>query len=313
MLLSPSPIEILPDRLRRYHDRIESQIQTTLTERFARSRLQEAVCYTPMTGGKRLRPMLVCLAADAVGGRGEDVLPAACGVELLHDASLVLDDLPCMDNAGFRRWKKAAHVVFGEADSLLSAVSLISFAFELFGQNARERDCTAEQTSRIIARVSQAVCEAIEGQSQDLALRREEADLATVERCYRLKTGSVLAVALSLGSRLVGASEQQVSTLEQFGYDAGVAFQLVDDLFDRSNSAEASGKTVGQTRDYLLGLDAAASRARAKELFGRAMSRLESLGPSANALTGVARWAIETRMKKILAAESAEGAKVVEA
>lgn len=298
--MQPFKPEALPEVLGRYRESIDRHLERELEERYAGTRLKDAICYTSLAGGKRLRPILVCLAAEAVGGRGEEVLSAACGIELLHDASLVLDDLPCMDDARYRRWKDAAHVSFGEADSLLAAVSLISSAFELFGRNARERGCTAEETSALISRTSRGIQEAVEGQARDLALRREDADLATLEACYGLKSGSVLALALALGGTLAGGTMRQVAALERFGYDTGVAFQLVDDMFDGEDSASASGKAVSRPRDYLQGVDRQAALDRIKELLGRGVAGLGDLGGNAQGLVFVAQWAIETRLEQIL-------------
>lgn len=292
--------ENLPERLERYRGLINQSIEKILSESFRDSPLQQSIAYMPRAGGKRMRPILVCLAAEAAGGSGEDVLPAACAIELLHAASLVLDDLPSMDDARLRRWHKATHMVFGEAQSILSAIALIATCFELLARNARRSGLAEICCAAMIERVAHAIAEAVQGQAVDLRLSKGSVSLEALERCYRLKTGALLAGALTVGATLAHASEREITHLEQFGYDMGIAFQFVDDLLDRKVPAALSGKDLVQgSKDYLEGIDPRLTSRRVDELTTRAADHLAELGPRGEALRALATWAIRTRMQRL--------------
>ena len=293
-------IEETPPHLQRYLLLVDQELDSILGE-LQPSVLKTAAIYAATGKGKRLRPALVCLAADAVGGRGQDVLNSACAIELMHNASLVLDDLPCMDNARLRRHRQSCHLVFGEAQTILTALTLISLSFELIARNARDCRLSAAATQSLISRFSVAVREAAHGQSIDLAFREQRPrELADVEACYRLKTGAVLAVALATGAILGNGTQLQVAALEQFGYDIGVAFQMVDDMFDGTHSAETAGKATEQCKHAFLSEETIrAARPRVREFSQKSIAALSSLGPDAEALILTTQWVIHSRMERM--------------
>src|SRR5262245_21763429 len=182
----------LGERCERYRDLINRELERTLARDFHGSVLRDSVSYIPRAGGKRLRPILVCLAAEAAGGRGEDVLPAACAMELLHSASLALDDLPWMDNANLRRWKRPLHSVFGESNAILSSVTLISACFALIARNSDALQLGEGRCADAVGRVARGISEAAQGQVVDLDLQEGAVNIDALETCYRLKTGSLL-------------------------------------------------------------------------------------------------------------------------
>ena len=252
--------------------------------------LGEAMRYAVLDGGKRLRPLLVLAASEAVrplapvdarAGLDEAALRAACAVELIHAYSLVHDDLPCMDNDVLRRGKPTAHVQFGEAEALLAGDALQALAFELLvPDDARIPAGVQARLARLLARAAGGQGMA-GGQAIDLASVGVQLDEAQLQQMHRLKTGALLQGSVEMGAACVGALPDAVAdALRGYGAAIGLAFQVVDDILDVTADSQTLGKTAGKdaaadkpTYVSLLGLDGA--RARAQALLAQALAALD--------------------------------------
>ncbi len=266
------------------------------------ARLAEAMRYSLAAGGKRVRPVLCMLAAEAVGGEAAATLPAAVALELVHTYSLVHDDLPAMDDDDLRRGKPTCHITFGEAHAILAGDGLLTEAFRVL---AGEGEAPAERRTRAILVLAEAAGwrGMVGGQALDLegeALTREGRDLelAHLQAIHRLKTGALLRASLELGGILGGGTEAQVVVLREAGAALGLAFQIQDDILDATSDASTLGKRAGKdsgrgkiTYPAFLGLDGA--RKALQEATERAVCQLQSL-PSPSSLQAWARY-LETR------------------
>ncbi|CAN7296173.1 polyprenyl synthetase family protein [Variovorax sp. LjRoot84] len=243
--------------------------------------LGDAMRYAVLDGGKRLRPLLVFAASEAVGGQAEAALRAACAVELIHAYSLVHDDLPCMDNDVLRRGKPTVHVKFGEADALLAGDALQALAFELLTPDGDGIAPVVQATlCRLLARAagSQGMAG---GQAIDLASVGVALDEAQLREMHRLKTGALLQGSVEMGAACGGTiAADALAALRDYGAAIGLAFQVVDDILDVVADSQTLGKTAGKdaasdkpTYVSLLGLDGA--RAQARELLAQALAALD--------------------------------------
>ncbi|MDR6523435.1 MULTISPECIES: polyprenyl synthetase family protein [Variovorax] len=245
--------------------------------------LGDAMRYAVLDGGKRLRPLLVLAASEAVGGNKAAALRAACATELIHAYSLVHDDLPCMDNDVLRRGKPTVHVKFGEADALLAGDALQALAFELLTPEGDEIPATTQALlCRLLARAagSQGMAG---GQAIDLASVGIALNEAQLREMHRLKTGALLQGSVEMGAACGTVSASALAALRDYGAAIGLAFQVVDDILDVTADSQTLGKTAGKdaaadkpTYVSLLGLDGA--RAQARQLLADALAALERSG-----------------------------------
>jgi farnesyl diphosphate synthase len=255
--------------------------------------------YAVLDGGKRLRPLLVIAAAEAVGGDLQAALRAACSVELIHAYSLVHDDMPCMDNDVLRRGKPTVHVRFGEAQALLAGDALQALAFELLTPPATEMpDRIQAALCRLLARAAghegMAGGQAIDLASVGYALGEDE-----LRQMHRLKTGALLRCSVMLGAACAEPTDVARQALARYGDAIGLAFQVVDDILDVTADSATLGKTAGKdaaqdkpTYVSLMGLDR--SRAYAASLFDEAVSALAASGlPDTWALQALATRVIQ--------------------
>jgi farnesyl diphosphate synthase len=261
--------------------------------------LGEAMRYAVLDGGKRLRPLLVMAAAEAVGGDLQAALRAACAVELIHAYSLVHDDMPCMDNDVLRRGKPTVHVRFGEAQALLAGDALQALAFELLTPPATEMpDRIQASLCRLLARAAghdgMAGGQAIDLASVGHALGEDE-----LRQMHRLKTGALLQGSVMLGAACAEPTDAARQALARYGDAIGLAFQVVDDILDVTADSATLGKTAGKdaaqdkpTYVSLMGLDR--SRAYAAALFDEAVGALAASGlPDTRALRALATMVIQ--------------------
>ena len=234
-------------------------------------RLRKAIRYSLLSGGKRLRPLAVVLTASALGGRAADALDPACAVEMVHTASLMLDDLPSMDDAARRRGKLANHIKHGEDIAILGAVSLLS---EAFGVLASARNIPPQVRLRLVDALSRAIgADGLSaGQERDLREASAMEDDQALEQLHRQKTGALFLASLEMGARIAGLDSQRLEPFRAFGVQLGLAFQMLDDLLDRIGSAEATGKDSGQD----LRRPSFASILSREEAERRAFARLET-------------------------------------
>ena len=246
--------------------------------------LHAAMRHLLFPGGKRLRPALAFAACEAVGGSADQALPAAAAVELIHTYSLVHDDLPCMDDDDERRGLPTVHVAFGEAVAVLAGDALQALAFE---ELARATDRAAADV--LLAVAHDVACASssrglVGGQADDLAFARGGADEAgRVESVHRRKSAALIAASITAGARLGGATAAQVDRLRKLGEEVGVAFQIADDVLDGEYDEPASlARVLGEP----------AARVRAEALLEDALARIADLGPEADALRELSRFAV---------------------
>lgn len=246
--------------------------------------LGEAMRYAVLDGGKRLRPLLVLAAAEAVQGHAEAALRAACAAELIHAYSLVHDDMPCMDNDVLRRGKPTVHVKFGEADALLAGDALQALAFELLvPEDASQIPVTMQaELCRLLARAAGSEGMA-GGQAIDLASVGKQLSREQLQHMHRLKTGALLQASVCMGVACGAASSAVRLALGHFGTVVGLAFQVVDDILDVVADSATLGKTAGKdavhdkpTYVSLLGLQAA--KDYAQQLHQEALQALHASG-----------------------------------
>ncbi|RGE46091.1 polyprenyl synthetase family protein [Comamonas testosteroni] len=246
--------------------------------------LGEAMRYAVLDGGKRLRPLLVWAASEAVGGHAAATLRAGCAVELIHAYSLVHDDMPCMDNDVMRRGKPTVHVQFGEAAALLAGDALQALAFELLLPEGDGIACSMQaKLCRLLgaAAGSQGMAG---GQAIDLASVGKQLNEAQLREMHRLKTGALLQGSVLMGAACNAQTDPRAqAALTDYGQALGVAFQVVDDILDVVGDSATLGKTAGKdaannkpTYVSLLGLEQA--RAHAEELRQQAHAALARSG-----------------------------------
>ena len=254
--------------------------------------------YAVLDGGKRLRPLLVLAACQAVQGNEQAALRAACAVELIHAYSLVHDDMPCMDNDVLRRGKPTVHVKFGQAQALLAGDALQALAFELL----------APDDDAVPAPVQAALCRLLaraaghEGMAGGQAIDLASIGLALTEpqlrQMHRLKTGALLQGSVLMGAACGAATQAARDALADYGAAAGLAFQVVDDILDVTADSATLGKTAGKdasqakpTYVSLLGLERSLSYAQ--QLLGQALAALDESGlPDTLALQALAKMMI---------------------
>jgi geranylgeranyl diphosphate synthase type II len=231
--------------------------------------IHRAARYSLFAGGKRIRPLLVLAAGEAVGGATAELLPLACAVEMIHTYSLIHDDLPAMDDDDLRRGKPTSHKVFGEAIAILAGDALLTRAFHILSEVAPgAADDVLRRRLRATALLGEAAGTSglIGGQVADLeAEGRDDVTLADLERLHRAKTGALLSACVVGGGLLGGANEDDLGRLRQYGDAIGLAFQVVDDVLDATEGADKLGKTAGK--------DAAAGKATYVRLLGTGGAR----------------------------------------
>lgn len=299
-MLCIMPTETFHEHLSRLRRQVESALSSQLQAADWPQNLRDAVEYSLLAGGKRLRPVLVLLANELCGGSDELALPAACAIEMIHTYSLIHDDLPSMDNDDFRRGRPTSHKVFGEALAILAGDCLLTQAFEVLAA------APVDPARRIeLVRVLAAAAGGsgmVGGQILDLEAERSHApDLNRVDhltRIHTMKTGALIAAALELGAVCGNADRDSRQRLRQFGYNIGLAFQIADDLLDVTGDDARLGKVTGRDADLgkltypaLLGVDA--SRQRAAELIEQACQLLSPWGAPGLRLRELARFIVE--------------------
>lgn len=235
--------------------------------------LQQAMKYSLMAGGKRLRPLLVIAACEALGGSREAALPVAAAIEMVHTYSLIHDDLPAMDNDDYRRGKLTNHKVFGEATAILAGDALLTHAFYSVVQSSRKFGVPAESVLSIVEDLAEMAGPRgmVGGQIADMEGEQGLTDLAQLKYIHQHKTGDLIIFALLAGGRIAGATEKQLEALRDFGTSIGLAFQIQDDILDLVGDEGKLGKKTGSdikqhkvTYPYFIGLEA--SRAEVKQL-----------------------------------------------
>ncbi len=259
--------------------------------------IHRAMRYSLFAGGKRMRPALVLAAAAACGGGEANALPLACAVECIHTYSLVHDDLPAMDNDDFRRGKPTNHKVFGEGIAVLAGDALLTQAFEIAAQakgwpRYPQRDLILE-----IARASGSL-QLIAGQVADLEGEGKKTSAAQLKYIHERKTSALLRCSARLGGMSANCTAAQLQALTDFGYHVGLAFQVIDDILDVTQTSEKLGKTAGKdtqaqkaTYPAIIGLEQ--SRKIAGQLTNHAFAALKIFKGKAVALEALAEFLLK--------------------
>ena len=263
--------------------------------------LHRAVRYSLFAGGKRIRPVLVLAAGEAVGGAREELMPLACAVEMVHTYSLVHDDLPAMDDDDLRRGKPTSHKVFGEAIAILAGDALVTRAFHLLAEVPEAWDDARVRRRLRAAAVLGEACGTtglIGGQVMDLESEGRAIGADDLECLHRAKTGALLSACVRGGAILGGAGDGDLQLLSRYASAIGLAFQVVDDVLDATEDAQRLGKTAGKdeaarkaTYVSVHGLEKA--RALAAALRQEALEAVAPLGPRGELLAAVARLIVD--------------------
>lgn len=241
--------------------------------------LKDAMNYSLQAGGKRLRPLLVVAACEALGGARKAALPVAAAIEMVHTYSLIHDDLPAMDNDDYRRGKLTNHKVFGEATAILAGDALLTHSFYSVVQASRRHGVPAEQVLSIVEELAEMAGPRgmVGGQVADMEGEQGLTSLEQLQYIHRHKTGDLIVFSLLAGGRIAGADQAQLEALREFGTQIGLAFQVQDDILDLVGDEGKLGKKTGSdikqqkvTYPYFIGLEA--SRAEVERLTEAARS-----------------------------------------
>ncbi|MEM9091511.1 MAG: geranylgeranyl diphosphate synthase CrtE [Cyanobacteria bacterium P01_F01_bin.53] len=269
-------------------------------------KIYEAMRYSLMAGGKRLRPILCLSTCEMLGGPTNLAMPTACALEMVHTMSLIHDDLPAMDNDDYRRGKLTNHKVYGEDVAVLAGDGLLTYAFEHIatqtpqGQPSQKQtvqQAQPQQILKVIAQLGRAVGAGglVGGQVVDLDSEGKDIDEDTLTFIHMHKTAALLEVSVTSGAMLAGASQTVVDKLSRYAQRIGLAFQIVDDVLDITATSEELGKSAGKdvavqkaTYPRLWGLEA--SKQKAQQLVDEANAELTEFGEGALPLIAIARY-----------------------
>ena len=257
-------------------------------------KIYEAMRYSLMAGGKRLRPILCLATCELVGGTLEMAMPTACALEMIHTMSLIHDDLPAMDNDDYRRGKLTNHKVYGDDIAILAGDGLLAYSFEYVA--SQTKNVPPQQILRVISQLGRATGAAglVGGQVVDLESEgNPDISVDTLTFIHTHKTGALLEACVVCGAILAGAQEAEIQNLSQYAKNIGLAFQIVDDILDITATKEQLGKTAGKdlqaqkaTYPSIWGLEK--SKSQAKQLVEEAIDSLSNYGEKAQPLQAIA-------------------------
>ncbi len=252
--------------------------------------LHKAIRYSLLAPGKRIRPLVAILAAEQLGGDPDLATDPACAIEMVHTASLILDDLPAMDDATLRRGRPANHIVFGESTALLAAMALLNHAFAVVTAAPGLADALRVQLVELLSRCigSKGI---IAGQEHDLRADWKHSDHQRLERMHAQKTGALFVASAEAGARIAGIPDERLDAVRRFASNLGLAFQTLDDLLDCSSTETDAGKNVGMDTDkptFVRFIGPERARVRAQSLIEAAVDALASLGARGEALAELA-------------------------
>lgn len=264
-------------------------------------KIYEAMRYSLLAGGKRLRPILCLATTELFGEKEETAMATACALEMIHTMSLIHDDLPAMDNDDYRRGRLTNHKVYGEDIAILAGDGLLAYAFEYVAENTK--NIPAERIVKVLAILGKAVGAngLVGGQVMDLDCEgKSDVTAEILTTIHRNKTGALLEACVSCGGVLAGASHDDLSRLSIYSQNIGLAFQIIDDILDVTATSEELGKTAGKdlfaqkaTYPKLWGIET--SQAKAEELVKDAVAQLTVYGEKALPLQAIAEYIVKRK------------------
>ena len=275
-------------------EKIEQELESVLAKaKTPYIELLEAMRYSLLSGGKRIRPLLLLDFYELCGGKAEDALPFAAAMEMIHTYSLIHDDLPCMDDDDMRRGRPSCHKAFGEATALLAGDALLTMAFSVA---ANTKTVPAERVTEAIALLSDCAGThgMVAGQVMDLRFETESPDEEALTFMVLKKTGCLLEAAAAIGCILAGAGRETVRLAREYGAYVGLAFQMIDDILDQTADEALLGKPVGSDQKNgkttfvtLLGLEK--TKEKAEELTAKALAILGQIGENTQELEALTK------------------------
>lgn len=280
----------------KYYEDRQKLVNTFLEKRLEKkgiSRVDEAMAYSLLAGGKRIRPIILMATADALGVSGYNFLPVACGLEMIHTYSLIHDDLPCMDDDEYRRGRLTNHKVFGEALALLAGDALLTIAFEVM---LEQKNVPAEALIETVREV--AMCAGnfgmVGGQVIDLDSEGRQISEEELRKLHAGKTGALFIAAVRSGARLSGAASDELLALTKFADLLGLAFQITDDILDVEGDAAQMGKAAHSDEKkhkstYVTLYTLEGAKALAQKTVDEALGCLEMFGENAEALREITK------------------------
>ncbi|MBN1932738.1 MAG: polyprenyl synthetase family protein [Desulfobacterales bacterium] len=284
-------------------DQINHALDKTLANESNSGRLIEAMKYSLMAGGKRIRPILCLSAVEAVGGKPEDAIPAACALEMIHTYSLIHDDLPAMDNDNLRRGKPTCHVAFDEATAILAGDALLTLAFQILSSI----DCKNKNHALKWLRVTHTIAQTagykglIEGQMRDILSEDVSLGLDDLKQVHTLKTGALINASVCSGAIIGNGTDKQIEQLGIYGENIGLAFQVIDDILNVVGNPTLMGKAAGtdavrkkSTYPALMGIGE--SKSFAEKLIHNALHALDYFDNKSDPLRAIASYIIERKM-----------------
>ncbi len=279
-----------------YYENQKKIVDNYLKNRLAKkgiSKVDDAMQYSLLAGGKRIRPILLMATAEALGTKGYNFLPVACGLEMIHSYSLIHDDLPCMDNDDYRRGRLTNHKVFGEAMAVLAGDGLLTLAFEVMLEQTNVDPKALIETVREMA-----MCAGnygmVGGQALDLEYENKEITAEELRKMHAGKTGALFIAAVRGGAHLANANEQELLALTKFADLLGLAFQITDDILDVEGTSAELGKPVGSDAKnhkstYVSLYTLEGAKALAQKTVDEALQCLEMFGHDADALREITK------------------------
>ena len=287
--------------LKRQQDLINSALNKWLPKPHGPSgSVVDAMRYSLMSGGKRVRPILLLAGAQAVRGDQKALLPAACALECIHTYSLIHDDLPAMDDDDLRRGRPTCHKVYGEAVAILAGDGLLTYAFELICKPELTQNISPHLLGKanfLLARAA-GISGMVGGQTADILMEGRPVDAETLSFIHSHKTGALIGASVEIGGLLGKGNDEELYHLKKYGESLGLAFQIKDDLLDVEGDQEILGKPVGSddrnqkaTYPALFGLKE--TKKKAQELLKQALSELKIFDESAEPLRAIARYVVE--------------------
>ncbi|HAR97017.1 MAG TPA: hypothetical protein DCR97_13820 [Deltaproteobacteria bacterium] len=273
---------------------VHKSLQNILASGYAPAVLREAMEYSLLGGGKRLRPILAIAVCEAVKGPVDAVLPFGCAIEMIHTYSLIHDDLPCMDNDDLRRGRPTCHVVFGEAMAVLAGDALLTEAFRVMASTGSMTPGQSYTACRIIFEVARAagVAGMVGGQALDVIYEGQNGSKEIVDTIHRSKTAALLRAPVLTGALVASVDDAMLARFSTYGDCIGLAFQIKDDLLDVDGDEGQVGKRLKKDdakQTYVKHYGIEASKLRISELINQAIASIDCLGPDGKVLVELAR------------------------